>query len=171
MSRPMWRVDTAGQAALFAAIAGGMADFADDVAREVRVLAPVGETRKYRRSIKATTYLNERVVSGEPVRGAGRLRRATIRSVVYTTDFRGHLLEFGTQAHVIPIHVPAGEHGMITTIRVRHPGARRKPHFWPGLAVASRNAGPTIAAGIARRGGGKRGARFTGGFVNTKELR
>lgn len=156
-----FKLDVKGNELLFEALAEGLAEWADEAAAIVYRIAPSEEGR-YKRGIRATTWLDGEVIRGEDVRvtrytGADRESglqgrrgaRATLKAIVYTTNPLGHLLERGTQAHDIPIPVDNAR-GFHSVRVVKHPGARRKPHFGPGVLASRSIAGSAIARGAAK---------------------
>lgn len=142
-----FKLDLEGDHQLLVELAAGFSELGEQIAIAVAERAP-WKSRRYRRSIKATTYFGDAVVSGERVRTPRNPRlRSQINVIVYTTSPLGHLLEEGTAAHRIRFHsevlagVPKGEGS------IRHPGSHRYPHFWPGLASVLPRAGSIIGHG------------------------
>ena len=91
-------------------------------------------------------------MSGQPIRGKGVQSKAQIWTVIYTTSPLGHLLELGTQAHDIVIEEDLSRGPVAQRTRtIHHPGSRRFPHFWPGLASVLPRAGQIIAKGATAR--------------------
>lgn len=165
-----FRIDEAGNQALMEAVAYGFHNYAEAMADTIRQLAPAHRSRRkvaYRSTIQASTWLNGQRIAGRDVkvtgysgRSAGQAafdrsrlgRAASIRSIVYTTSSLGHLLEFGTQAHLIPVPAGLGRYGTHSLRRIHHPGAGRRPHFTPGFLASLAMAGPKIAQGAQGRG-------------------
>lgn len=166
-----FKIDEAGNEALFEAVAYGFHDFGNAMADLIRVAAPPHTSRRkvaYKRTISATTYLNGSRIAGQDVKighyggkNATQLafarsmkgRGAAIETIVYTTSALGHILEFGTQPHVIPVTDAARVTAMGTMAgkrKVHHPGSARRPHFGPGFLASRAIAGRTIAAGVQR---------------------
>jgi len=160
-----WIPDKAGQAVFIESLAQGFDGFAEKVVENVKGLAPYGigvhppRGKKrpplilhYRNTIRASTYLNGRLIAGRNVRARGfRRNAAQIQSIVYTsfTPF-GHMFELtGAKPHDIPIPIMRG--GFTTTIIVRHPGISRRPHFVPGLLTAASEAGASIRGRMLMR--------------------
>lgn len=127
-----FELDGPASEAVLRAMADAMADLGEEVAAEVYAMAPV-RTGRYRRTIAATTYLDDRPVSGRALRNIARVPRAGIRTVVYTSSPKGVLVERGTRPHEIPVTLM---HGGEASGVIRHPGARARPHFRPA-ALAS----------------------------------
>lgn len=157
-----------GEARVIAALAEGLADWADEAAAIVYQFAPGPsgrpDRRPYRDTIKATTTLDGKVIRGEDVRvtgykgkkpaeaglGGRRGESATLRAIVYTTNPLGHLIELGATAHRIrfPDQKRAGVPRQSGSIQ--HPGATRKPHFGPGVLASRSIAGDAIRRGASR---------------------
>ena len=79
-----------------------------------------------------------------------------VLTVVYTDSPKGHLLEYGTQPHDIPIGHTASSgtarnRNTDVTRVIRHPGAHRFPHFGPGAMASVGRAGNVLGIGIAKR--------------------
>lgn len=160
-----FRLDPDGDRALLVQLANGFAEFGEEAAGAISQIAPKNSGR-YRASIKATTFLDNRVVSGAPIRGTGIQSKAQIWTVIYTTSPLGHLLELGTRAR----DVPKEAHGLLmvwgpdkygpggAARKVHQPGTARQPHFWPGFASVIGRAGEIIG----------HGAKVSGGRLNTR---
>jgi len=194
-----FKINAEGMDAVLRAIAEGMNELALEVADGVREAAPRGErgterplptnrggayvfhgdpsrgSARYRKTIHATTFIRGKVFKGSPVRGVGRTTY-DVRSVVYSTSFTAHMLEFGVAPHEIPVaHGPEKLRwqlslmGLTTaasagpTVKALHPGSRRFPHFWPGFASR-------LPAGIARMTAKGVSVSRVGGKLNTRML-
>ena len=187
-----FKINAPGMEQLLTTIATAMNELALEVADGVREAAPRGErgterplptnrggayvfhgdpsrgSARYRKTIHATTFIRGRVFKGSPVRGVGRTTY-DVRSVVYSTSFTAHMLEFGVAPHEIPVAhgmgpTTAASAGPIdTTVKALHPGSRRFPHFWPGFASR-------LPAGIARMTAKGVSVSRVGGKLNTRML-
>ena len=143
-----FRLDPEGNAALLAQLATGFAEFGEEAARTIAQTAP-SKTGRYRRTFHATTFLDNRIVSGPAIRGKGIKSNAQLWTAIYTTSPLGHLLELGTAAHDIPVTVA---HGPFAERIIHHPGSRRYPHFWIGFTSVLARAGSIIAGAAKVRG-------------------
>jgi hypothetical protein len=128
-----WIPNKEGEQALLAELAAGASNFANYVVEQVKEVeggkerSTFGGRTHYRDTITQTTYLNGAVVSGRELAGIGA-SRSSIRSIVYTGSFLGHMLEItGAKPH--DIVTAKGE-------VIHHPGFNRRPHFVPGLLRA-----------------------------------
>jgi hypothetical protein len=146
-----FRLDPEGNEGLLLQLANGFAEFGEECAGAISQLAPF-HTGRYRRSIKATTFLEGGIYSGQPIRGAGIKSNAQLWTVIYTTSKLGHLLELGTQARDVEsksgkLMVWNDDYGSGAAMKVHQPGTARRPHFWPGFASVVPRAGQIIGHG------------------------
>jgi hypothetical protein len=116
-------------------------------------LAPHKKGR-YRSTIGASTYAGGKHYAGKHLKNIAQMGHGDVLTVVYTDSPLGHLLERGTQPHDIPIGhtvTTARSHNTDVIRTIRHPGARRIPHFGPGAMAAVGRAGEVLGIGIAKR--------------------
>lgn len=150
-----FRLDPDGDGELLLQLARGFAEFGEEAAGEISQLAP-RNTGRYARSIQSTTFLENGVYSGQPVRGHNIKSNAQIWTLIWTADPRGHLFELGTKARTITSpgwmawapdkYSPSG--GLVRPGReVHQPGMTRRPHFWPGFVAVVGRAGEIIGHG------------------------
>jgi hypothetical protein len=136
-----FRLDPDGDAELLLQLARGFSEFGEEAAGSISQIAP-RNTGRYARSIKATTFLEGGIYSGQPIRGRGVQSKAQIWTVIYTTSKLGHLLELGTSDRDVTSPTgklmvwPADKYGPGGAARAVHqPAMARRPHFWPGFAA------------------------------------
>lgn len=147
--------DEAALARILEGVAGAMDDLGQEAVGIVYGLAPHKKGR-YRSTFGASTYAGGKHYAGKHLKNIAQMGHGDVLTVVYTSSPLGHLLERGTQPHDIPI----GNRSWTGTARdrrtdvlrtIKHPGARRFPHFGPGAMAAVGRAGRTLGLGIARR--------------------
>lgn len=146
-----FRLDPDGNDELLAQIARGFDAFSNAAADAISRLAPEN-TGRYAGGIKATTFLENGVFAGEPIRGAGVQSKAQIWSIIYTTSPLGHLLELGTAPRDVvspngKLMVWDDKYGSGAAYKVHQPGMARHPHFWQGFASVLPRIGELIASG------------------------
>jgi hypothetical protein len=142
-----------------AALAEGIHDWAaNEAVSAIAALAPRGDGRRdrkkwpvpYHRTIRATTFHRGRIVGGRPVRGRAVRSKAEIWTIVYTGDARGVWLERGVRPHDV-----SRRDAVVTARgnrqRVKHPGARRRPHFGIGILAARSLIAPSMRGAVVRR--------------------
>lgn len=161
-----FRLDPDGDGELLLQLASGFAEFLEEGAGAISQLAPRNSGR-YASSIVATTFLEDGIYSGPPVRGSGIKSRYQIWGVIWTANKLGHLLEFGTAPRTVTAKAgglmvwPADKYGPGGIARVvQQPGMTRRPHFWPGFVSVAGRAGEIIG----------HGARVKRGRVNASVL-
>lgn len=147
----VWTDDKQGQQAILEDLGYGLDGFAQESARVIASLAPVGtgfHTRHgrvrlghYKDTIHASTYVNGSRISGQDITAAGFTpAKATLHSIVYTDSSLGHMLEItGAGPHEIPIGQSSSVVGKFYNV-VHHPGFTRRPHFAPGILAAAARA-------------------------------